>query len=301
MLFNAQLFEIEKPLQQTSIKTMNNNIVVNETVFESLPTALTVNQKADYTPEKPTRHMSTDFLLKSTINRDCQPSPVSVARIFDDECLLNTIDKLPYSDYDDGLDEFFASRSKQNKRVRFQVDDDGNIDEDVCLYSFPDYKLTSKLVKECWYCKGDRIDTKAEIQKQCREHATSIANVEEYHDAMVAAISYLVQCDDDAEDPIELSEEMLKAMTTIAQVETRGMERSLQFHMGIPRIGTKTNVHAVLRVQTLIRELDSSNYDEFEVEELIADQSIINSQYGIRWAKMIALGDVVNVRKYCRD
>jgi hypothetical protein len=274
---------------------MNNNSMVNETVFEPLPTAL--HHNADSTPEKPTRHISTDSLKKSTINRDCQPSPVSVAKIFDDECLLNTIDNLPYNDYDDELDEFFACTMKQKKRVRFQLDEDGNVEEDVCLYSFPDYKLTSKLVKECWYSKDDRIQAKAEIQKQCREHATSIPNVEEYHDAMVAAITYLVQSDDDAEDPIELSEDMMNAMTTIAQVETRGMERSLQFHMGIPRIGTKTNVHAVLRVQTLIRELDSSKYDEFEVEELIADQSIINSQYGIRWAKMIALGDAANAKK----
>ena len=268
--------------------------------YDLLPSALDHNN--DSTPEKPTRHISTDALKKSTIDRDCQSSPVSVTKIFDDECIINTIDELPYGDnYDDELDEFFACTSKQKKRVRFQLDEDGSIEEGVCLYSFPDYKLTAKLVKECWYSKADRVQTKAEIQTQCRENATSIPNIEEYHDAMVAAISYLVQSDDDAEDPVELSEEMLIAMTTIAQVETRGMERTLQFHMGIPRIGTKTNVHAVLRVQTLIRELDSSKYDEFEVEELIADQSFINSQYGVRWAKMIALGDAANVRKYCSE
>jgi hypothetical protein len=211
--------------------------------------------------------------------------------------LLSTIDHLPYNDYDDEMDDFFARASKQKKRVRFQLDEDGNIEEGVCLYSFPDYKLTQKLVKECWYSKDDRIQTKAEIQKQCKENATTVPNIEEYHDAMVTAITYLVQCDDDAEDPIELSDEMLNVMTTIAQCETRGMERSLQFHLGLPRIGTKTNVHAVLRVQTLIRELDSSKYDEFEVEELIADQSIINSQYGVRWAKMIAMGDAMQVQK----
>jgi hypothetical protein len=255
------------------------------------PMSTTQNYNADYTPEKPTRHLSIDSLQKCTINRDCQPSPVSVANIFGDGCLLNTIDKLPYNDYDDEIDEFFACVSKQKKRVRFQLDEDGNIEEGVCLYSFPDYKLTYKLVKECWYSKDDRVQAKAEIQKQCKENATTIPNIEEYHDAMVTAISYLVQCDDDAEDPMELNDEILNAMKTIAQGETRGMERSLQFHLGIPRIGTKTNVHAVLRVQTLIRELDSSKYDEFEVEELIADQSIINSQYGVRWAKMIALGD----------
>ena len=265
------------------------------------PLSATQNHNTDCTPEKPTRHLSMNSLQRSTISRDCQPSPVSVANIFGDECLLDTIDKLPYNDYDDDMDEFFACASKQKKRVRFQLDDDGNIEEGVCLYSFPDYKLTYKLVKECWYSKDDRMQAKAEIQKQCRENATSIANIQEYHDAMVAAINYLVQSDDDAEDPIELNTDILNVMTTIAQGETRGMERSLQFHLGIPRIGTKTNVHAVLRVQTLIRELDSSKYDEFEVEELTADQSIINSQYGVRWAKMIALGDAAQVQKYCSE
>ena len=265
------------------------------------PSSTTLNYNADYTPEKPTRHLSIDTMQRSTITRECQPSPVSVTNVFGDEYLLKTIDNLPYNDYDDEVDEFFACTSKQKKHVRFQLDEDGNIEEGLCLYSFPDYKLTYKLVKECWYSKDDRIQTKAEIQKQCREHATSIPDIEQYHDAMVTAINCLVQCDDEAEDIIELSDDILDVMTTIAQCETRGMERSLQFHLGIPRICTKTNVHAVLRVQALIRELDSSSYGEFEVEELVADQSIINSQYGVRWAKMIALGDAVHAQKFCSE
>lgn len=281
---------------------MNSNTMVNAIVDGSNQYVQYITDKhdADYTPEKPTRHVSIDSLQKSTIDGVCRLSPVSVTNAFGDESLIQSIDALPYHDYDEEMDDFFFRNSSQSKKkVRFQMDEDGNIEEGVCLYSFPDYKLTHKLVKECWYAKDDRIQTKADIQKQCREHATSISNIKEYHDAMVNAITYLVQSGDDAEDPIELADDLLKAMTIIAQVETRGMERSLQFHMGIPRIGTKTNVHAVLRVQKLIRELDSSHYDEFEVEELIADQSIINSQYGARWAKMIALGDAELVRNSC--
>jgi hypothetical protein len=274
--------------------------------MESL--TLSAAQKIDSTPVKVTRHVSVDSLEKSTCipakcDLDCRSSPVSVANVFDDDYFLQSMSSLPYSEcddeFDDAIDHAIAHErnAPHKKRVRFQVDEDGDIDEGVCLYSFPDYKLTPKLIKECWYRKEDRVQSKLEIQRRSSEHRTSISNSDEYREAMVAAIAFLVRCDDDAEDETQLSNEVLNAMTIIVQADTRGMERPLQFHMGLPRISTKTNVHAVLQTQTLIRELDSSNYDEFEVEELIADQCMNQSQYGIRWAKMIAQGDAEDARK----
>jgi hypothetical protein len=257
-----------------------------------------ISCNTDFNPEKPLRYASSESLSKFTTddnkeNSVCRSSPVSVANIFDDNSLLQAIDQLPYLDPDAEKDQ----TRKQEKRVRFLLDEYGEIDEGVCLYSFPDYKITSKLIKECWYKKEDRIQAKMELQEVCREYETSITNSTEYRDAMFKAITYLVQSDDDVEDPILPNDDMLQAMVTIVQGETRGMERSMQFHMGLPRISTKTNVHAVLRTQALIRELDTTKYDEGEVDELIADQCIMNSQYGVRWAKMIALGDAEDVQQ----
>jgi hypothetical protein len=264
-----------------------------------------ISTVTDATAEKPIRCSSFESLSKFTTSDDkekssCRSSPVSVANIFDDTLLLQSIDQLPYLDPEtDDFDEVFRIEhsGKQKKRVRFLLDEYGDIDEGVCLYSFPDYKLTSKLIKECWYKKEERIQAKLELQEACREHETTITNSIEYRDAMVKAITYLVQSDDDAEDTISLDPDLLQAMVTIVQSDTRGMERSMQFHMGLPRISTKTNIHAVLRIQALIRELDSTKYDEHEVDELIADQCLTNSQYGIRWAKMIAHGDAEVVRR----
>jgi hypothetical protein len=236
------------------------------------------------------------ILDDDAINR---ASPVSVTSVFDNEQALQTIPIIPYPEDDSDFDQLHTCTSllasHKTKKVRFLLDDDGNIDEGLSLYSFPTYKLTPKLIQECWYHKEDRLRSKFLIQKQCREFETSPSEHMEYRDAMVTAITFLVECDDEHEDPTHLTGDVLEAIAVIARGETRGTERSMQFHMSLPRISTKTNVHAVLRTQALLRELDATKYDANEVEELIADQCVVNSQLGIRWAKIMAQGDAIDV------
>jgi hypothetical protein len=224
-------------------------------------------------------------------------SPVSVTAVLNREHIFKKIGQIPYCEVDCGLATKSATSNHHDciakKKVRFLLGEDGNIDEELSLYSFPDFKLTPKMIQECWYSKEDRLRSKFQIHQFCREHETSFPDYQEYHDAMSTAISFLDLCEDDHEDSTYLTDEVLQAMTFLASGETRGMERSMQFHMSLPRISTKTNVHAVLRTQTLLRELGSEKYDTNEVEELIADQCMINSLLGVRWAKMIAQGDAI--------
>lgn len=225
-------------------------------------------------------------------------SPVSVTAVLDRKQVLKKIGQIPYCEVDCAVDPLSVVSNHSHycptKKVRFLLDEDGNIDEELSLYSFPDFKLTPKMIQECWYSKEDRLRSKFQIHKFCREHETSFSNHQEYHNAMSAAIAFLTESDDDHEDSTYLTDDVLHAMTFLAGGETRGMERSMQFHMSFPRISTKTNVHAVLRTQTLLRELGSDKYDVHEVEELIADQCMANSQLGVRWAKMMAQGDAID-------
>lgn len=224
----------------------------------------------------------------------CRASPVSVSSVLDREHALKKIGRIPFCEVDCDVE----TRTVLEKKVRFRMDEDGNIDEELCLHSFPDYKLTPKVIQECWYSKEDRLRSKFQIYKFCQEHETSFADYQEYYDAMLTSLAFLAQSDDDHEDSTYLTDDVLQAMTFLVGGETRGIERSMQFHMSLPRISTKTNVQAVLRTQTLLRELGSSKCDANEMEELIADQSMVNSQRGVRWAKMIAQGDAIDAWLY---
>ena len=236
--------------------------------------------------------------LKDFEEEKIRASPVSVTAVLDREQALKKISQIPYYDDDSEIHEPNSSpklsKRNQKKKVRFLLDEDGNIEEGLSLYSFPDFKLTPKMIQECWYSKEDRLRSKFQIHKFCREFATSLEDHQAYFDAMSTAISFLAHSDDEHEDSTYLTDDALQAMTFLVSGETRGMERSMQFHMSLPRISTKTNVQAVLRTQTLLRELGSDKYDLDEVEELIADQCIMNSQLGVRWAKMVAQGDAVD-------
>jgi hypothetical protein len=227
-----------------------------------------------------------------------QASPVSVTAVLDRDHVLKKIGHIPYCEVGCDVDTESTISSKTDsfpkKKVRFLLDEDDNIDEGLSLYNLTDFKLTPKMIQECWYSKDDRLRAKFQMHKFCREHETSFSDHQEYQNAMSIALAFLAQSEDDHEDFTYLTDDVLHAMTLLASGETRGMERSLQFHMALPRISTKTNVHAVLRTQTLLRELGSDKYDKIEVEELIAVQCTVNSQLGVRWAKMIAQGDAID-------
>ena len=98
---------------------MNSNTMVNAIVDGSNQYVQYITDKhdADYTPEKPTRHVSIDSLQKSTIDGVCRLSPVSVTNAFGDESLIQVIDALPYHDYDEEMGNFLLVTDGNTKVV----------------------------------------------------------------------------------------------------------------------------------------------------------------------------------------
>ena len=177
-----------------------------------------------------------------------------------------------------------------SKRVRFQVDANGEIDEDVSIRSFPKHKLTPDDIKVCWYNRKERKQLKADIPWECRD---CVQNHPEYCRAAmkVCAIASRTEF-------ASLLHDNRDALLVVVNGQARGLERYLFHRMNLPRKSCKTNVYAVLRTQKLIRELTTGTYSDDAVASLIAEQYHVNAQYAIRWSRVLAEGDAMDARAY---
>jgi hypothetical protein len=177
-----------------------------------------------------------------------------------------------------------------SKRVRFQVDEDGEIDEDICSLSFPEHILTPEDIKVCWYSRADRHQFKADIPLDCRE---CLASIPEYRKAALKV------CELASRDEYEsMLNEYRDDLRIVVDGQARGFERFLLYRLNIPRSTSKTNVSAVMMTQRLIRELTTATYTDEEVWILIAEQYRVNAQYATRWALLLAEGDAADARAY---
>jgi hypothetical protein len=182
-----------------------------------------------------------------------------------------------------------TKKNSVSKRVRFQVDDDGDIDEDVSIHSFPKHQLTAEDIRVCWYGREERKQLKGGIPSQCRD---CIHNLPEYRRAALKVCALASR-----HEYASLLDENRDALRILAHEQARGLERSLFARMNLPRKSSKNNVYAVLHTQRLIRELTTAVYTYDEVAMLISEQYNVNSQYAIRWALILAEADAADAQK----
>lgn len=210
---------------------------------------------------------------------EAEASPTSVTIFVDKETAKN----LP-------LLPCITETSSGSKRVRFQVDENGEIDEDVSSRSFPMHALTPDDIKVCWYNRKERSQLKSNIPSECR---VCVLNHPEYCRAAMKVCAMASR-----REYASLLNDNLDALHVVVNGEARGLERYLFHRMNLPRKSCKTNVHAVLRTQKLIRELPAATYSDEAVATLIAEQYHVNAQYAKRWSLVLAEGDAIDARAY---
>jgi hypothetical protein len=182
-------------------------------------------------------------------------------------------------DLDD--DEYVETNEVRPRRVRFQMNHDGEIDEQLGLPSFPTYELTPNLIKKCWYSKMERQAFKAEFPVKCR----MLATVEYRRSAIkVAALASR----SDALEILERDEVSQKALSVLVSPEARGMERAMMVLMMLPRKMMKAHSQNVVVLQNYQR---NNGFTIDEMSEALAEVAGASSSSCVRMACILARGD----------
>lgn len=226
------------------------------------------------------------FMLDDVESLDCLPSvPISDDES-DDTYSLETVD---VSD-NEFAEKWSDEPSSVTKKVRFLVDEDGDIDEDVTLKSYPKHELTPQDITKLWWSKADRREAKASIPRECRD----IIQVFPQYRRAALKLCALASRKDYAE-LISSHEVTRQSLPLLTRGTVRGLERPMFFRMALPRKPGKTYVNAILRTQSLLRDLEGDVYSEEEKAELISDQYRENSRFAVRFAEILAVADAMEI------
>lgn len=183
------------------------------------------------------------------------------------------------SDSDD--DEEMEDARSPIRRVHFKLADDGDIDEELGVSSFPNYVLTPALIKKCWYNKLERRYFKADVPRECR----ALASIEYRRSAIkIAALA-------SREDALTILEKDMisqKALQVLIQPEARGYERAMMVLMMLPRKMMKSHSQNIVKLQNYQRNND---FTPDEISEALCDISIASSSCCVRMARILARGD----------
>jgi len=236
-----------------------------------------------------------------------ESSPKSVAGLFmlDDEESLDCLPSVPISDDEsedtysletvDVSDDEFAEHwseepSSTTKKVHFLVDEDGDIDEDVSLKSYPKHQLSPQDIPKLWWSRQDRRECKASIPQQCRE---IMRDFPQYRRAALKLCALASR--KDYADLISSNAVTRDSLPLLTRGSVRGLERPLFFRMALPRKASKSYVLAILRTQDLLKELEGDVYSDDDKAQLISDQYRENSQFAVRFAQILAVADEMEI------
>lgn len=216
--------------------------------------------------------------LSSRSTKAADASPTSVTNLIDKKTAQH-IPMLPN----------VTKSISASKRVRFQVNKNGEIDEDISIRSFPKHQLTAEDVKVCWYGRQERRQLKSDIPLECLDCRHSLPK---YRGAALK-VWVLASC----EEYSSLLQTSLDALKIIVDGKARGLERPMFARMNLPRRSSKPNVREVLHMQKFLQEIKSGTYSYDDASALIAEQSRFNSQNAVRWAQILAEGDAIDAQE----
>ena len=239
------------------------------------------------------------------ISLESSPKSVADLFLFNDDESLDCLPSIPISDDDESDDtisletaEFGEGEfteiwcNEQNKdgkkRVRFLCDEDGDIDEDVTLKSYPNYQLSPKDISNLWWSRKDRLEVKNSIPFQCLQ---IMRDSPQYRRAALKLCALASR--KDYMELIENNAATWENLPHLTQGTIRGLERPLFFRMALPRKVSKSYVHAVLRTQSLLQNLEGDVYSDDEKNQLIADQYRENASFAVRFAGILAIADAM--------
>ena len=177
------------------------------------------------------------------------------------------------------------------KCVRFLCDGDGDILEDVTLKSYPTYQLSQKDIINLWWSKRDRREAKNSVPRLCVQ---IIHAFPQYRRA--AAHLCTLASRKDYKDLITNNAPTREALPLLTHGDVRGLERPLFYRLALPRKISKTHVHAVLRTQSLLRDMEGDVYSADEKAQLIADQYRENAGFAVRFAEVLAVADAMEAQ-----
>lgn len=191
------------------------------------------------------------------------------------------------SDSDD--DEEMEDTEHPVRRVSFQLTDDGEIDEELGVSSFPTYALTPSLIKKCWYSKMERRCFKAEVPRDCR----ALASTEYRRSAIkIAALA-------SREDALAVLEKDLtsqKALQVLTEPEARGYERAMMVLMMLPRKMMKAHSQNIVKLQQYQR---NNGFTAEEISDALCEVSMASSSCCVRMARILARGDELALESHC--
>jgi hypothetical protein len=229
------------------------------------------------------------------------------------QCLIdNKENHLPFIPNGDTATATATATTSNKKMVRFFVDDNDEIVEQLSRHSFARYRLSEQDKRMCWYSKKERNAFKQGIPMECRDLARAFPQYRRAALKLFAAASYSScrhddwvrhYCDflDGAEEE-KTSTNYVRGIAVPLRIlgdpQLRGLERAMFARMLLPRRSCKPNVLAVLRTQQLFRELAACSnssgsgtmlYTDDEKAALIADQYAENAAFHVRWSILLAL------------
>jgi hypothetical protein len=174
------------------------------------------------------------------------------------------------------------------RRVRFQMNDDGEIDEQLGVPSFPTYELTPNLIKKCWYSRMERQGFKAEFPMKCRFLATL-----EYRRSAIKIAALASRSD--ALEVLERDQTVQKALSVLVDPEARGMERAMMVLMMLPRKMMKAHSQNIIILQNYQRRND---FTIDEMAQALAEVATASSGSCVRMACILARGDEITESDY---
>ena len=256
--------------------------------------------KVDVSLTSPQRKISS-----RKISLESSPKSVSDFFLFHDDDSFDRLPSAPLSDDEsdvsletfgfdsDAFSENWCQESsgEGKKSVRFLCDEDGAISEDVTLKSYPKHQLSQKDVTNLWWSRRDRRELKNSVPHHCVQ---IIHSFPQYRRAALQLCSLASR--KDHMDLIANNAATRQALPLLTHGDVRGLERPLFYRLALPRRITKTHVQAVLRTQSLLRDMDGDFYSADEKAQLIADQYRENAQFAIRFAKILAIADAMEAK-----
>lgn len=261
-----------------------------------IDTSMIIQNRSDGPPSPPTRKLSKSIRTES---------PQSITAIFLDEQRFDEhLPRVPISDDECSATETLTTitttcneqnavnkpLSSHQKYVRFQLDEDGDIDEEISLKSFSKYQLTQQDMTLLWWSKEQRRQLKTSIPNQCKEICKQLPLYRRALHKLCTLASRKEYAD------LLDSDSALESLESLADARVRGLERPMLYKYALPRRSSKSYTQLLLKTQQMLRDMFDDEYTAEEKAQVLADQYRINARPSVRFAEILAIADALAVR-----
>jgi hypothetical protein len=266
----------------------------------------------DISPCRPSRKLSSATLFSaatasssssssttcSFLNKKCLSEfalhPVDLDREEDSISVTSYSTYSTTSSFDsDSSADTTSTTIEQTKKVRFQIDENDEIYENITSKSYSRYDLTPKDVRNAWWSRAERRQMRQSITEQCE---FVVRNQPKYRRAALKTISIVSQHANNAKLETELSTpEFQDALQILVHPDARGLERDMFARLQIPRRNVQVHIITVLRTQEMLKDIQG--YSEDDKLQLIADQYSCNANFSKQLATVLAQGDAEAIRR----